>query len=571
MEDLGLARLAGSEKVNHCKIDMENQDEYLSTLEDLEAARNQLSNYQSLLRDLPELYERKFEERLRPIRDRNRALSQEGAGLRDQLDRALPAAHHPQRPGLPAATDATRTIKPGLTAETPADPSTRSRTLLPIGLAGAASLLLLATLGPLANWMRHVSPPTPQVPAGTEAKTEGSTPTLSARGANAPLAGGSPKAHPPSSAHQTLQRPPAFGTPAPTHPNKPPATVSMAAPGELILTASAPTWLEVHDADDHPLIAETFQGQRRIALGQGLRLLAGRPDLITIQLPGTPPRRLGSIDAVDWQTIKPTESHPVQASHRTAAPATQGTRPSAPAGRSVAPTLVVQASEPSWIEVRGINGDAIYAGLVSGQRRFPLGKGLEVLSGRADAIRVAIDPAVPKRLGTIDDLGWHRFTPPARRPAVTTPKSAFPPKPTQLERSQPQGAKPQTNVSLWESLGIPPFFSPRQPANPRPAKVVARRMPPALSRDPKPAAEALTLRASEPTWLEVRDANDRPLMAETFQGQRTIPLGKGLSLLAGRPDLLTVQRQGKPSKRLGGIDDLHWFRFSPASKPRSAT
>jgi hypothetical protein len=60
-------------------------------------------------------------------------------------------------------------------------------------------------------------------------------------------------------------------------------------------------------------------------------------------------------------------------------------------------------------------------------------------------------------------------------------------------------------------------------------------------------------------------------MAETFQGQRTIPLGKGLSLLAGRPDLLTVQRQGKPPKRLGGIDDLHWFRFSPASKPRSAT
>jgi hypothetical protein len=571
MENLGLARLAGSEQVNHYKIDMENQDDYLSTLEDLEAARNQLSNYQSLLQDLPELYERKFEERLRPIRDRNRALSQEGAGLRDQLDRALPAAHQPQRPGLPAATDAPTATQSELTAETPAVPSTRSKTLLPIGLAGASSLILLATLAPLANWMRHVSPPPKKAPAWSEAKTEGSTPTLSARGANAPLAGGSPKAKPPSSAPQTLLQPPASGPPAPIHPNKPPAPVAMASPGELILTASAPTWLEVHDADDHPLIAETFQGQRRIPLGQGLRLLAGRPDLITIQLPGTPPRRLGSIDAVDWQTIKPTQPQPVQASHRTAAPAAQGTRPSTPPGRSVAPTLVVQASEPSWIEVRGINGDAIYAGLVSGQRRFPLGKGLEVLSGRADAISVAIDPAAPKRLGTIDDLGWHRFTPPASRPAVATPNSALPPTPTQLERSQPQGAKPQTKVSLWESLGIPPFFSPRQPANRQPAKVVARPIPPALSRDPKPAAEALTLRASEPTWLEVRDANNRPLLAETFQGQRTIPLGKGLSVLAGRPDLLTVQRQGKPPKRLGGIDDLHWFRFSPASKPRSTT
>jgi hypothetical protein len=94
---------------------------------------------------------------------------------------------------------------------------------------------------------------------------------------------------------------------------------------------------------------------------------------------------------------------------------------------------------------------------------------------------------------------------------------------------------------------------------------------PALGHDHDPAAEALILRASEPTWLEVRDANDRPVLAENFQGQRTIQLGKGLRVLAGRPDLLTVQRQGKPAKRLGEIDDLHWFRFSPVSKPRSRT
>jgi hypothetical protein len=81
----------------------------------------------------------------------------------------------------------------------------------------------------------------------------------------------------------------------------------------------------------------------------------------------------------------------------------------------------------------------------------------------------------------------------------------------------------------------------------------------------------LILRASEPTWLEVRDANNRPILAETFQGQRRLPLGKGLRLLAGRPDLLTVQRHGKPPERLGEIDDLHWFSFSPAAKPRSAT
>jgi hypothetical protein len=350
-----LAKRAASEKVNHCTINMENQDDYLSTLEELEAARNQLANYQSLLRELPELYERKFEERLRPIRDQNRALSKEGEVLREQLDRALPASHQPKRQGLPAATDAPMAAQTRPTAVTPIVPSGRSRTLLPIGLVGAASLLLLATLGPLASWM-----------------------------------------------HQFNPSPPASGR-LPSILPKQPGPVSMAAPGELILMATAPTWLEVHDADDRPLIAETFKGQRRIPLGQGLRLLAGRPDLITIQLPGTSPRRLGSIDAVGWQTIKPTD---------------------------------------------------------------PLS---------------------------------------------------------------------------------------------------------ALGHDQDPAAEALILRASEPTWLEVRDANNRPVLAETFQGQRRLPLGKGLRLLAGRPDLLTVQRQGMLPERLGEIDDLHWFSFSPTAKPRSAT
>jgi hypothetical protein len=507
---------------------MENQDDYLSTLEELEAARNQLANYQSLLRDLPELYERKFEERLRPIRDHIRALSQEGAGLREQFNQALPAAHQPQRQGLPAATDAPMAAQTISTANTPVIPSARSRTLLPLGLASAASLLLLATLGPLASWMHHFN---------------------------------SSSSAPPS--------------PLPPIRQKQPAPVSIAAPGELVLTASAPTWLEVHDADDHPLMAETFQGKRRIPLGRGLRLLAGRPDLITIQLPGTPPRRLGSIDAVDWQTIKPTEPIPVRASHRTAAPAApvaQGTRPSPPPGRPVTPTLLVQASEPSWIQVRGINGDAVYDGLLSGKRRFPLGRGLEVLSGRADTVSIAIDQAAPKRLGSIDDLGWHRFMPPASRPSVATTINPLPATPTQPTSSKPMSAKPQARVSLWDSLGISPFFA-QKPSKRQAAKVAARPMAssPSPGHEHEAAAEALILRASEPTWLEVRDANDRPVLAENFQGQRRIPLGKGLRLLAGRPDLLTVQRQGKPPQRLGNIDDLQWFRFAPAPKPRSAT
>jgi hypothetical protein len=219
--------------------------------------------------------------------------------------------------------------------------------------------------------------------------------------------------------------------------------------------------------------------------------------------------------------------------------------------------------------VRAINGDTIYAGLLSGKRSFPLGRGLELLSGRADALSVAIDEAVPKRLGTINDLGWHRFTTPDSRPAKTAPISSVTAMPTQPSSAKPLGgAKPQARVSLWDSLGIPFLFPSRQPAKRQPAKVAA---PPALGHDHDPSAEELILRASEPTWLEVRDANDRLLLAEIFQGQRRLPLGKGLRLLAGRPDVLTVQRRGKAPERLGGIDDLHWFRYSPAAKPLSAS
>lgn len=498
---------------------MENQDDYRSTLEELEAARNQLANYQSLLKDLPELYERKFEERLQPIRDHNRALSQEGAVLREQLDRALPAVHQPQRQGLPAATDAPNTARRRPTANNPDVPSARSRTLLPIGLAGSASLLLLATIGPLASWMHHFKP--------SPLATNTVTPIL-------------PK-------HQE--------------------PVTQAAPGDLILTASAPTWLEVHDSEDHPLMAETFVGQRQIPIGQGLRLLAGRPDLITIRLPGTPPQRLGSINAVGWQTIKPANPHPIPANHQIAAQTVQGNRPSPRAGNPVAPTLVVQASEPSWVEVRSINRDFIYAGLLSGQRRFALGNGLEVLSGRADAVSVAIDQEAPKPLGSSDDLGWHRFMPPDSSTSAGTPIRALKPTVTQLKSTKPVGAKPQASVSLWDSLGIPPFLPFRQPSKRQPPKVAASA---ALGHDQNPAAEELILRASEPTWLEVRDDDNRPLLAETFQGQRRLPLGKGLRLLAGRPDLLTVQLHGKPPERLGDIDDLHWFRFSSGAKSLSA-
>jgi hypothetical protein len=57
----------------------------LASLDELEATREQIASYQALLRDLPEIFERKFNERLHPVVDRKQQLIDEKAQLLRQL------------------------------------------------------------------------------------------------------------------------------------------------------------------------------------------------------------------------------------------------------------------------------------------------------------------------------------------------------------------------------------------------------------------------------------------------------------------------------------------------------
>ena len=83
------------------------------------------------------------------------------------------------------------------------------------------------------------------------------------------------------------------------------------APGDLLLSSSSPSWLEVRQvggaAGEEVVFRCTFKGERRFLLGDGLKVLAGRPDLVTAQLEGQPAKRLGSIEQVQWRTFKPTD------------------------------------------------------------------------------------------------------------------------------------------------------------------------------------------------------------------------------------------------------------------------
>lgn len=80
-----------------------------------------------------------------------------------------------------------------------------------------------------------------------------------------------------------------------------PAPARAASPGVLLLRSDEPSWVEVRNAAGQTLFSGLLEKEARFRLGQGLRVLAGRPDLVTASVNGEAPRRLGTISEVDWQ------------------------------------------------------------------------------------------------------------------------------------------------------------------------------------------------------------------------------------------------------------------------------
>ena len=92
--------------------------------------------------------------------------------------------------------------------------------------------------------------------------------------------------------------------------------------------------------------------------------------------------------------------------------------------------------------------------------------------------------------------------------------------------------------------------------------------PPAATKPAIPADQVL-VSATQPSWLEVQTNSRTVLFKGTFKGERRFPVGKGLKLLAGRPDLVKVQLGSAPAKPLGTIDQIRWVSV-PADQPAAA-
>ena len=95
-------------------------------------------------------------------------------------------------------------------------------------------------------------------------------------------------------------RPPASGD----RPPAPPAGIGPSEP-QLVLRSAAPSWLEVRSADGELLYRGTLEGEQRFALTGELKVLAGRPDLVSAASGSGPARPLGPIEAVTWYSFRP--------------------------------------------------------------------------------------------------------------------------------------------------------------------------------------------------------------------------------------------------------------------------
>ena len=73
--------------------------------------------------------------------------------------------------------------------------------------------------------------------------------------------------------------------------------------------------------------------------------------------------------------------------------------------------------------------------------------------------------------------------------------------------------------------------------------------------------DQLQLTSSQPSWLEIKTKTGTTLFRGTFTGERSFPLGSGLEVLAGRPDLVRTQIGGGAAQPMGAIDQVRWRSF----------
>jgi transcriptional regulator with XRE-family HTH domain len=114
-----------------------------------------------------------------------------------------------------------------------------------------------------------------------------------------------------------------------------------------------------------------------------------------------------------------------------------------------------------------------------------------------------------------------------------------------------------------------PATSSTAPAPTVPAPASAATAPAPASAAAAPAAAGQyslrALRSQESSWVEVRDSTGQVLFRGRLEGEKSFPLGAGLRVLAGRPDLVAGGLAGVSPQPLGSIDQVNWRHIKPGA------
>jgi len=265
--------------------------------EELEAARRKRDSYQALLKDLPEVFEGKFRERVRPVQQRNEQLLEEGMALREQIRRALPQAAVAGSASLPPASET------GSTADRGTDPQeVRKDVGKPAGAAGlrraAESLRNAGVAGALAAGLALglgglLLAAHPWRSGGGSRTPPPTTPGVATPSAQVPVSNA-------TASNATAPNATATNTSPAAQTGAPPAGVA-----SISLRPTGPSWVEVRSTDGMLLFSGELNGQRSFPLRSGLMIRSGRADLVQLRVNAQPERKLGSVDWIGWTTFKP--------------------------------------------------------------------------------------------------------------------------------------------------------------------------------------------------------------------------------------------------------------------------
>ncbi len=175
---------------------------------------------------------------------------------------------------------------------------------------------------------------------------------------------------------------------------------------------------------------------------------------------------------------------------------------------------------------------------------------------------------------------------PARAPLPRRPQpgagAAQPSRPWNAPRSEATGSSPGRWPWLLLAAGglvvavavlqgrstTPPPWSAGTPATSPAVPAPATPVPASTRASEAPGTDQLRLRSEGPSWLEVRSSKGAVLFRGTLVGEQTFPLGDGLMVLAGRPDLVMASSGRQQPLPLGRIDQVVWKRFTPGAVAR---